>query len=406
MTIVAARLKPGREKAVLLRHPWVFEGALARVPKEAPDGALLALQAADGTLLGHGLLNRQSQITLRLVAFGAAPVDESTLWQDLLARAVARRGAQRPFACRLVNAEADGLPGLIVDVYGPWVVMQCLCLGMDQRKQHLAEVLAGLVGARGVLERSDSEVRKKEGLGESNGVLWGETPPDLVELLEAGPRGTPVKLLADLHRGHKTGFYLDQARNRALCGQLFEGREVLNLFCYSGGFAVHALAAGATRVLNVDASAEALALARKNLEANGLPVNPEDFLQADIFKLLRGFRKEGRRFDAILLDPPKMAFSAAQVQTAARAYKDLNLQALQLLRPGGLLVSFSCSGRVDPDLFQKILFGAALDARVDARVIHRLNAGPDHPLLLSFPEGDYLKGLVLQVEPLAPEAPL
>jgi 23S rRNA (cytosine1962-C5)-methyltransferase len=401
----AARLKPGREKSVLLRHPWVFEGALAGIPRDAVDGALLPLQSSAGVLLGHGLLNRQSQITLRLVSFGPAPVDEGTLWETLLQKAVARRGPQRPFACRLVNAEADGLPGLIVDLYGPWLVLQCLSLGMDQRKATLAAILSKITGARGVLERSDSEVRKKEGLGEANGVLLGDSPPDLVELLEAGPLGSPVKLLADLHRGHKTGFYLDQARNRATLGALCKGREVLNLFCYSAGFSVHALAAGATRVVNVDASADALALARRNLELNDFPARDEDFIQGDIFKLLRGLRREGKRFDAIVLDPPKLAFSAAQVQTAARAYKDLNLQAMLLLRPGGLLASFSCSGRVDPDLFQKILFGAALDARVDARVVQRLAAGPDHPLLLSFPEGDYLKGLLLEVEPQEAEPP-
>jgi 23S rRNA (cytosine1962-C5)-methyltransferase len=329
------------------------------------------------------------------VAWNAGQPLDAGFWRSRLQHAVAARDPARS-ACRLVHAESDGLPGLIVDRYGSWLVLQALTLGIERRKEALAADLLALTGARGIYERSDGESRAKEGLESECRLLAGEEPPDPIEIEEPSTNGN-LRFLVDVRRGHKTGFYLDQAENRRRIAAYCEGAVVLNLFAYTGAVACHALRAGARRVINVDSSRAALDLAARNLELNGCAANGEDLVEADVPSFLRRCREQRERFDVIVTDPPKFAQSQSQVEKAARAYKDINLIAMQLLRPGGILATFSCSGLVSADLFQKILFGASCDAGRDSHIIERLGQPADHPVRLSFPEGEYLKGLVCRI---------
>ncbi len=392
-------LRPGREKSVLRRHPWVFSGAVARIEGRPADGDVVDVLADDGRFLARGTLNRRSQIVVRLLTWSPEEkVDEGFFRRRLQAALRAREpllAAERG-ACRLVHAESDGLPGLVVDRYGPFLAVQFLTLGMDQRRDLLVEALVDLLRPQGIYERDDEPVREKEGLPQATGVLWGEAPPELVEIEEGG-----VHFWVDLRRGHKTGFYLDQRENREKLLRYAAGREVLNAFAYTGGFGLYALRGGAAHVVNVDASERALDLARRNFALNGWGEGQAEFLVGDVFQILRRYRDKGRRFDLIVLDPPKFAHSAADVPAAMRGYKDINLLAFQLLRDEGVLFTFSCSGAVSADLFQKVVFGASLDAGRDAQVLERLTQASDHPVLLSFPEGEYLKGLICRVVPFA-----
>jgi 23S rRNA (cytosine1962-C5)-methyltransferase len=293
-----------------------------------------------------------------------------------------------PNACRLIHAESDGLPGLVVDRYADTLVAQFLSAGAESWRETLSDLLVELTGLQDLYERSDVDVRELEGLPVRTGALRGN-PPEKLTITENG-----LKFSVDLAAGHKTGFYLDQRPNRLRVRTLAKGREVLDCFCYTGGFTVNALAGGAKSVLSVDSSAQALSLARENLTLNGLPLERVEFRQEDVFFVLRFLRDSGRSFDLVVLDPPKFAPTAAQAEKAARGYKDINLLAFKLLRPGGFLATFSCSGGVDAALFQKIVASAALDAGVEAQVVEHLAQGPDHPVALNFPEGAYLKGLV------------
>ena len=387
-------LRAGREKPVLRRHPWVFSGAVARIEGPAQDGDLVRVADSRGRDLATGYLNRRSQIVVRLLTWETGEQVDAAFWSRRLQRAIAgrQRLAADPAtdAYRLVHAEADGLPGLIVDRYGDWLVVQCLTLGMARRRAEIVSLLAGLLRPRGIYGRDDAEVRRKEGLPLEKGLLWGEEPPGRVEVREQGCR-----FLVDIRRGHKTGFYLDQRENRQRVAACCAGAEVLNAFAYTGGFGVYAGRAGARSVVNVDTSAGALALAAENVALNGCP--PQEMVTGDVFRLLRTWRDRGRAFDLVILDPPKFAASQAQVRDASRGYKDANLLAMRLLRPGGLLATFSCSGLVSADLFQKIVFGASLDAGREVQIIGRLSQGADHPVLLTFPESAYLKGLLCRV---------
>jgi 23S rRNA (cytosine1962-C5)-methyltransferase len=389
-------LKKGRAKPALNKHPWVFSGAVAGIVGQPADGDLVEVRDAGGNLLGHGLLNRRSQIIVRLLSWERDRAPGVDLWRGRLERALAGRAAlaadPATNAYRLVHAEADGLPGLIVDRYGDYLAVQFLVLGAARRQEELADLWMELVAPRGIWERSDAAVRDKEGLPPAVGLLRGATPPGRLEVLENGHR-----FLVDLTGGQKTGFYLDQRFNRQRASVYCAGQNVLDAFCYSGGFAVYAAAAGASRLTLLDSSADALALAAENLRLNGRDVRDDEFLPADAFQQLRRFRAEGRTFDVVILDPPKFAPAPADVPRAARGYKDVNLLAMQLLRPGGTLVTFSCSGVVSADLFQKIVFGAAVDAGRDVQILERLSQGSDHPVLLTFPESEYLKGLICRV---------
>jgi 23S rRNA (cytosine1962-C5)-methyltransferase len=395
-------LKPDRDKPVRNRHPWIFSGAIDRTEGQVRDGDLVRVTDSQGKYLATGYVNRRSQIVVRLLTWDAGePVDRG-FWRRRLERAIAGRVqlAADPAtnAYRLVHAEADGLPGLVVDRYGDWLVVQCLTLGMARRREEIVDLLAGLLSSPGQGERppigfyarDDAEVRRKEGLDTETGPLWGREPPDRVEIVEHGRR-----FLVDVKRGHKTGFYLDQRENRLRTAAYCSGAKVLNAFAYTGAFGVYAGQAGAGSVINLDTSLEALTLAEENLALNDCP--PQELILGDVFQVLRDYRAQGVKFDLVIVDPPKFATSRANVPDASRGYKDLNLLGLQLLRPGGFLVTFSCSGLVSADLFQKIVFGASVDARREAQIVERLAQGPDHPVLLTFPESAYLKGLVCRV---------
>ena len=385
-------LKKGREKSVLQRHPWVFSGAIKRVVGIPEPGSLVEVADAEGRFLALGYFNPHSQITVRLITWQEEPVDVA-FWQRRLQRAIQGRRSlfQDPHttAFRLVNAESDGIPGLVVDLYGRYLVVQFLTLGIERWKEELVGLLMELVEPEGVYERDDVEVRRKEGLEERVGTLQGREPPDLIEVLENG-----LRFLVDVKRGQKTGFYLDQRENRRRFLGYAEGREVLDAFAYTGAFSVYAARQGARSIVQVESSAEARRLARENMALNGFQGQAVDYIGGDVFQVLRRFREEGRRFDLIVLDPPKFARAQAHLSQATRGYKDVNWLALQLLRPEGILFTFSCSGLVSPDLFQKIVFGASLDARREVQIIGKLSQASDHPVLLSFPESEYLKGLV------------
>ncbi len=387
-------LKPGREKPVRHHHPWIFSGAVARVVGQVEEGGLVRVVDGQGQYLATGYLNRRSQIVVRVLTWEADEAVDTGFWQRRLQRAISGRArlASDPTtnAYRLVNAESDGLPGLVVDRYGEWLVIQCLTLGMACRRDEIVALLADLLHPTGIYARDDADVRQKEGLPPESGPVWGAEPPERVEIVEHGHR-----FLVDVRRGHKTGFYLDQRENRRRAAAYCAGAEVLNLFAYTGGFGVYAGRAGARRVVNVDSSAEALALAERNLALNGC--GPQERVVGDAFQVLRRYRDQGRLFDVVILDPPKFAASQAQVMAASRGYKDANLLALHLVRPGGFLVTFSCSGLVSADLFQKIVFAASVDARRDVQILERLAQSADHPVLLTFPESAYLKGLLCRV---------
>lgn len=388
-------LKSGREKSLLRRHPWIFSGAVARVQGDPEPGDSVAVRAAGGEFLAWAAYSPASQIRARVWSWDEAVPVDGNLLRARLGQAVAARArlpcAGDSDAMRLVHGESDGLPGVVVDRYGDVAVLQLLNAGAERWRSELADSVRELTGCACVYERSDADVRALEGLPARSGALHGTLPAGGVEMREHG-----LRYAVDVAAGHKTGFYLDQRDNRKRIGELSQGREVLNCFCYTGGFTLNALAGGAKSVLSVDSSAEALAQGRDNLRRNELDAARAEWQDADVFKYLRVLRDQGRSFDLIVLDPPKFAPTAAFVEKAARGYKDINLLALKLLRPGGLLASFSCSGGVSPDLFQKILAGAALDAGADASIIGHFAAAADHPVLLSFPEGDYLKGLLLR----------
>ena len=387
-------LKAGREKSLLRRHPWVFSGAVERVEGADTPGDSLAVEALDGRFLGWATLSPTSQIRARVWSWRHEEPIDDTLIATRLRSAIARRRRLLPDTdcLRLVNGEADGLPGCVCDRYGDRLVVQLLSTGADRWRSTLIGELVRQTGVAHVHERSDSDVVALEGLTPRNEAVVGSPleVPGIVD--EQGLRFT-----VDLHHGHKTGFYLDQRDNRQLVRRLGDVAEALDCFCYSGGFTSNLLAGGARHVTAIDSSADALALARLNVEFNGLDATRVDFIDDDVFKRLRQLRDQARQFDLIVLDPPKFAPTAAFAEKAARGYKDINLLALKLLKPGGLLFTFSCSGGISRDLFQKIVAGAALDAGVDARIVHQLGAGPDHPIATTFPEGEYLKGFVLQV---------
>jgi len=352
------------------------------------------VRAADGTPLAWGAYSPQSQIAVRIWSFDPTTAIDPAFFRQRLTTALNFRATLQigSTAYRLVNAESDGLPGVVVDRYGAFLVCQFLSAGAEFWKREIVTVLGELHPYAGIYERSDVDVRAKEGLTPTTGVLAGEPPPDQIEIEEAACR-----FAVDVRTGHKTGFYLDQRENRALAAHYTAGREVLNCFAYTGGFGVWALRGGARQVTNLDSSAPALELARQNMALNQFDPNQTEYLVGDAFQVLRTFRDARRAFDLIVLDPPKFAESQSQVERASRGYKDINLLAFKLLRPGGVLFTFSCSGAIAPDLFQKIVAGAALDAGREAHIVRRLTQAPDHPVALHFPEGEYLKGLVCQV---------
>lgn len=389
-------LKSGHEKPVRRHHPWIFSGAIARIDNATEDGDIVDVFSNEGEWLARGYLNRRSQIVVRLLTWDREEAIDEAFWLRRIERALAARASLHlehvTTAYRLIYAESDWLPGLIVDRYGDFLVIQSLTLGIERRKELLVRLLAEYCRPIGIYERSDLDVREKEGIPPVTGTLWGEEPPERLLIEEHGHR-----FRVDIRHGQKTGFYLDQRENRRRAAAYLEHARVLNAFAYTGAFAIYALAAGAEHVVNLDTSAEALAEAAAHLSLNGIPANRAEQVEGDAFRTLRQFRAAGRRFDAVILDPPKFAYSQAHLERAARGYKDINLQALHLIEPGGILITFSCSGLVSLDLFRKIVFAAAEDAGREVQILERLGHPPDHPIRLSFPEGEYLKGLICRV---------
>ena len=390
-------LKKGRERSLIRRHPWIFSGAIESADEGVEAGDIVEVVSAGGATLGFGAYSPASQIRVRMLIFGHRPVEIESLVRDRVFSAVARRSdffvGGYTDAVRLINAESDLLPGVVIDFYAGWAVCQMTSAFADRYKDLIADaVMTAAPGCMGVSERLDVDVRAKEGLEVGSfAVLKGEEPPELIEIKEGD-----CKFLVDVRKGHKTGFYLDQREARAAVGALATNCEVLNCFSYTGGFGVFARANGAEKVTQVDISGDALALARRNAELLGLCHINTDFVEADVFKFLRSCRDENRTFDLIVLDPPKFAESKSQVMKAARGYKDINLLAMKLLRPGGYLATLSCSGAMTGDLFDKILMEAAEDAGRDFQIVSRTRQAADHPVLVSFPEGLYLKGVILR----------
>lgn len=392
----AIYLEAGREKSLKRKHPWVFSKAIKKVKGKPGIGDTVEIYSQDGQYLATGAYSPESQIRARIWTFNQAEQIDTDFFERKLRQALDARqyvieeGGLTGF--RLSAAESDGLPGITIDKFQHVIVCQLLSAGAERFKANIVEALRRVFPDCVVYERSDVDVRKKEGLEKVTGVLHGTLPSEPVIIQENG-----LNIEVDIVNGHKTGFYLDQRDSRAALERFSKDKEVLNCFCYTGTFALYALRGGCTRVTNVDVSEQALALAKKNVEHNNLDLSKVDFVKQDVFKLLRQYREEGKLFDTIVMDPPKFAENKAQLTGACRGYKDINMVAMQILKPGGTLLTFSCSGLMDQNLFQKVVADAALDAGKELLIMERLNQAPDHPISGNYPEGFYLKGLICKV---------
>ncbi len=384
-------INTGREKSLLRRHPWIFSGAIKNAD-DAHSGDVVKVVASDGRYLATAAYSAQSQIAARVLSFDETETIDEAFYRRRIQAAIARRADLAPVsnAYRLIHGESDGLPGIVADQYADVVVLQLTTAGAEPLRPLLTKLLTETTGASTIFERSDADVRKLEGLDERNGLLHGAALTGPTVIVENG-----MQIEVDIQHGHKTGFYLDQRDNRVLTAARSRDKDVLNCFCYSATMSVAAMMGGASRVMSIDSSAPALDTAQRIAARNGCDPTRMEWMETDVFAQLRKFRDQGRSFDLIILDPPKLAPTTHHVEKAARAYKDINLLGFKLLRPGGMLMTYSCSGGVSADLFQKIVAGAALDAGVDAQIVKRLSAGSDHPVSIHFPEGDYLKGLLL-----------
>ncbi len=385
-------LRRGREKSLQQHHPWIFSGAIDRLEGFPEPGETVMVTDAHGEFLAQAAYSPASQIRARVWSFDDEPIDAGFL-RRRLAQAWSTRAALVPLgtnAFRWVHGESDGLPGLVIDVYDRTLVIQVLSTGAEYWRDAIVEAATVVSGRADVFERSDADVRALEGLSARVGVLCGD--PESFPLIEEHG----LRFRVDIKAGQKTGFYLDQRDNRQRIGDLAKDVDVLNGFCYTGGFSLSALRGGARSVLSIDSSHPALEAAQDNMRLNGLDAQRGEWMEADVFAALRRLRDQGRTFGLIVLDPPKFAPTAHHAEKASRAYKDINLFGLKLLKPGGLLATFSCSGGIGRELFQKIVAGAALDAGIDAQIVGRFSAAADHPVALNFPEGDYLKGLLVR----------
>jgi 23S rRNA (cytosine1962-C5)-methyltransferase len=397
MSINTVVLKKNREKSLLRRHPWVFSGAVATIDGKPKAGDTVEIVSSKGEWLARGAYSPESQITARVWTFDK----EEQVDRDFFVRRIKAAAEYRNFlqldkadcACREIASESDGLPGLIVDRYADYLVVQFLAAGTEYNREIIVDCLNEVFTPAGIYERSDVSVRAKEGLQERVGLLAGSEPPEQIEINENG-----LKFMIDVRGGHKTGYYLDQRDNRAVVQAVASGKTVLNCFAYTGGFGVAAAVGGAEMITNVDSSVPALELAADNMRLNGIEDDKFENIEADVFSILRKFRAEGRKFDVIVLDPPKFVESQKALPRACRAYKDIAILGFQLLNPGGLLFNFSCSGLMPQDLFQKITADAAVDAGVNTRIVSRLSQAADHPTSLNFPEGYYLKGIQCRID--------
>ncbi|SFB84596.1 23S rRNA (cytosine1962-C5)-methyltransferase [Parapedobacter composti] len=389
-------LKKGKDKAARQLHPWVFSGAIAGYEGNPSDGEVVSVADWSGDFVGYGIYNGQSRVAVRLMEWDEAAVPDEPWWRVRIGKAIAARkhlmGSSDTDALRLVFAEADFLPGLVVDYYAGFISIQVHSAGVERMKRVIVDELSQLLRPRGIYERSDANARAHEGLPVVNGSLSGGQPPGWVEVKENG-----IRYEVNIAEGQKSGFYCDQRENRLLTARYAEGRRVLDCFCYSGGFTLNALAHGAQEVVSVDSSALAIEALQKNVSLNGFDNNRHTAVQGDVNKQLRAFADAGERFDLIILDPPKYAPSRAGLEKAARAYKDLNRRGLLLLGRGGLLATFSCSAAMDMATFKQVLAWAALDAGREIQFIRQFAQPEDHPIRASFPEGEYLKGLLCRV---------
>lgn len=388
------RLKKERDKSLKRKHPWIFSGAIERTDLGINSGETVNVVSSSGNIIGTGAYSPSSQIRIRMWSFDNNEKIDSLFFFKKISEAYELRKQlinNSTNAYRVINAENDGLPGVVVDRYGEYLSCQFLSTGAEYWKKHIVEHLIRLFKPKSIYERSDSDVRIKEGLTPYSGLIYGEDIPDRVEIAENG-----IKFFIEIKSGHKTGFYLDQRDNRLLLSTFASDKTVLNCFSYTGGFTIYALKENAKEVINIDTSQPALELLNKNIELNNLSSLRNKNINSDTFKVLRKFRDEGKTFDIIILDPPKFAESVSQIQQASRGYKDINLLALKLLNPGGLLFTFSCSGHITPELFQKIVSDAALDSGREIRILKQMMQSPDHIVASNFPEGLYLKGLILK----------
>ncbi len=390
-------VSPKAEKSLARRHPWIFSGAVRQHDSGIAAGDTVQLCTPQGRRLAWGAYSPHSQIRVRVWSHKERETIDTAFFRRRIQMAAALR-PKMPLvtpctAIRLINAESDGVPGLIVDRYADFLVCQFLSTGAEHWRETIVDELRCLPGVKGIYERSDAEVRAKEGLVKQTGLLWGQTPPDRIEVSMGN-----VRMWADVAGGHKTGLYLDQRENQAVVARLASGAEMLNCFSHIGGFGLWAVQSGAKAVTHIDASPDILDLARQTAVLNGLEAAPIEYIVANVFEKLREFRDRQRSFDLIVLDPPKFVASMGQMNRGCRGYKDINLLAMKLLRPGGILATFSCSGLVTAPLFQKIVADAAVDAGRRVRLIQHLRQAADHPVGLNFPEGDYLKGMVCLVE--------
>lgn len=392
----ALYLQPGREKSLNRKHPWVFSKAIKKVKGKPALGDTVKIYSNEGKYLATAAYSPDSQIRARIWTFDESQHIDQAFFEQKLARALAAReyviaeGGLTGF--RLCAAESDGLPGVTIDKFDNYLVCQLLSAGAERHKGEIVMALQSLFPDCHVYERSDVDVRKKEGLDKITGPLAGDAPTAPVLISENG-----LKIEVDIIGGHKTGFYLDQRDSRAALERFVKEKEVLNCFCYTGTFGLYALRGGCSKVINVDVSQPALDTAKRNVEHNELDLSKAEFVKQDVFKLLRQYRDEGRQFDTIVMDPPKFAESKAQLNGACRGYKDINMIAMQILKPGGTLLTFSCSGLMEQNLFQKVVADAALDAGKELLIMERLNQAADHPIAGNYPEGFYLKGLICKV---------
>ena len=389
-------LAKGREKSLLRRHPWVFSGAVQRVEGKALSGETIDILDSQGKWLARGAYSPESQIRARVwtfqqdeeinIDFFIRRLQQAQTWRDWVAQ---RDGLD---GYRLIAGESDGLPGITIDRFQNFLVLQLLSAGAEYQRPALLSALQHCYPECSIYDRSDVAVRKKEGLPLAQGPVLGDLPPELLPITEHG-----MKLLVDIQQGHKTGFYLDQRDSRLAARNYSAGRRVLNCFSYTGAFAVSALMGGCEQVISVDTSQAALDIAKQNVELNKLDMSKAEFVRDDVFQLLRNYRTQGEKFDLIIMDPPKFVENKNQLASACRGYKDINMLALQLLNPGGILLSFSCSGLMPTDLFQKILADAAVDAGRDVQFIEQFRQAADHPVIATYPEGLYLKGFACRV---------
>lgn len=390
------RLKKGKDKAVRQLHPWVFSGAIEHVKGKPSNGDLVTVTDINGDFLAYGFYNDQSRVAVRLLEWDPEVEINEEWWRNRVRNAIAARehllDSEETNTCRLIFSEADYMPGLIVDKFADYLSVQILTSGIEKIKSVLLDELARVLHPKGIFDRSDASSRSHEGLAESHGTLFGSEPPEFVEVRENG-----IRYMVNIAEGQKSGFYCDQRNNRKILAQYARNKKVLDCFSYSGGFSLNCLKNGAKEVISLDSSALAIQTLNRNIELNGFSETNHRAIQSDVNKQLRQFRQDGEKFDIIVLDPPKYAPSRSALDKASRAYKDLNRSAMLLLNEGGLLATFSCSGAVDMDLFKQILAWAALDAGKEVQFIGQFSQPEDHPIRASFPEGEYLKGLLCRV---------